>query len=146
MGNWRTVHLIGTIDPAEVEAVRAHVTVDRATYANFGPLTITDGLCGLGDWPAEHIDVSGNLAERDYSVNDIAEALQSLATVAPSLRLKVHCGDDWESEECIATLTAAGGQVREGPPEVATVTGVSEGVMMVRLFTAITRPREQVEP
>lgn len=133
MGNWRTVHLTGSCDAAEVGPLRAALIPDD-TWSNFGPLSITEGLCGLGDWPAEQIDARGNLAERDYTVADVAEHLNRLLEVAPSLRLVVHCGDDWESSQCVATIDVRDGQVTETGPEVPAVLGVDETTMTTRLL------------
>lgn len=138
MGNWRTVNIVGTIDPDEVAAVRAHLRL-KPDGAGFGPLTITGGLCGLGDWPAAEVDVCGNLAERNYSVHDVYDALWALVNIAPSVNLRVHCGGDYESEECVATITAADGLVFEHDPEVATVSGVGLGTMWGRLAGQLVR-------
>lgn len=140
MGNWRTVHLIGTCDPAEVETIRTLLIPD-GWYLNFGPLSITQGLCGLGDWPAETINSSGNLAERNYTPSDVAEHLRGLVTFAPSLQLIVHCGGDYESTRCIATLYVRDGQVIEGEPAVETLHGVSEATMTTRLLKQLVRPQ-----
>lgn len=145
MGNWRTVHLIGTCDAAEVATLRTALTPDD-TWSNFGPLSITEGLCGLGDWPAEQINAHGNLAERNYTVADVAEHLTRLLEIAPSLRLVVHCGDDWESSTCIAGIRVQGGQVTRGAPEVKAVLGVDEATATGRLLGHLVRPRSTWVP
>ncbi|MGH3548896.1 MAG: hypothetical protein ACRDQU_12460 [Pseudonocardiaceae bacterium] len=61
MGNWRTVNIVGTFDPTEVPAAREHLTV-KDDWSNFGPLSISNGLCSLGDWPAGSVMAVGNLA------------------------------------------------------------------------------------
>lgn len=138
MGNWRTVNLHGTLDPTEVGAVRAHLT-DHSDY--FGALSITQSLAGLGDWPAPQIDVAGNLAERNYSVRDVADALRQIVALAPSARLRVHCGDDWESLIPIATITAADGQVSIGPPAIPALTATPLTIMLDRLTKVIIPTR-----
>lgn len=141
MGNWRTVNIVGQVAEAEVAALRAALVYDLDNWDNFGPLAFAadrPGLAGLGDWVRPRISAHGNLAERDYSVEDVAEALRRLLLVAPSLDVRVHCGGDWESEECVATVTASGGQVRVGPPLVAVVVSVGD-VVMERLLRSVTR-------
>src|SRR5580700_8007307 len=122
MGNWRTVTLVGTCPVEQLEALR-HATRDpyhrpldeRLEDSAYHCLTTNDGLCGLGDWPAERIDVSGNLAERDYRVLDVAHALRQLVEAAPGLSLRIHCGGEYESEECVATVVAEQGEVTIRP-------------------------------
>ena len=143
MGNWRTVTIRGHIDPAEAAELRRSLTIDlrdpNADWDAFGPLTITEGLVGLGDWVSADIDTGGNLAERDYDVDDVADHLRKVVTIAPSAELKVHCGDEWESKTCVATITVSGGRVEVGPPEVVEVTGVPEGQAMARLLGILGR-------
>ena len=57
----------------------------------------------------------------NYDINDVAEALRHMVTLAPSLELKVHCGGDYESDTCVATVTVHAGEVSVGPAEVPTV-------------------------
>jgi hypothetical protein len=128
MGNWRTVNMVGTVSEAEADRLRDRLRysyADGFDWANFGPLSFNTeqpGLCSLGDWVQPTISACGNLV-----------------TLAPSLRMKVHCGADWESSECIATVTVEDGAVRVGAPEVGTVAGPSEDEMRGRLFTNIMR-------
>lgn len=117
MGNWRTVQIIGTCDPAEVSAL-----IEACRWSpdggEFHPLTNAAGIMGLNEWAAAEINRLGNLAERGYSVEDVAAALRRLVEAAPSLRLKVHCGDEEESREVVATVTVVQGAVAIGPPEL----------------------------
>ena len=138
MGNWRTVNIIGTVDKEEVNQLITACT-PKSDYSNFHPLSILRGLCGLGCWVKEHINARGNLAERGYSVEIVAKTLKSLVKVAPSLNVKVHCGDNYESENCIATITVEDGKVSVGSPEVKFVSGASEDEVTGRLFKAIKR-------
>lgn len=145
MGNWRTVTLVGTVDAAEVAPLIDHLTYsydEPGGFDNFGPLSFNSdqpGLAGLGCWVQPAVAASGNLAERDYDPESVAETLRELMEIAPSLELKVHCGGDWESEQCIATITAHAGQVTVGPPEVATVSGATQEDMMSRLMQNLRR-------
>lgn len=132
VGNWRTVNIVGTIDPAEVEAARRYLAVDRYSQGRtIGPLSISEGLCSLGDWPAPTVMAVGNLFERNYSVRDVADHLSKLLDWAPSARLKVHCGADHEDETCVATITVEDGRVTVGDP-------VSDDVTAGRLLNALT--------
>jgi hypothetical protein len=100
---------------------------------HFGPLSFSldsPGLAGLGDWPAETVSRCGNLAERDYSVEDVAEELRKLVHLAPSMLLRVHCGGEYESDECVATISVGEGLVAAGKPERETVEGPSEAQML----------------
>ncbi len=122
MGNWRTVHLIGTCPHDEL------ALLDNATFCDymaedmghFGPLSWSPqpSICGLNRWPAEEIDTVGNLAERDYSIEHVAVELRRLVRFAPGLRLAVHCGDDYEENKCAATITVEDGEVTVGPPHI----------------------------
>jgi hypothetical protein len=146
MGNWRTVTIIGSISAEDAPAARQYINIGK-DYDRFHCLCNTGSvsLCGLDGWmPAGggQIRAVGNLSERDYGVEDVAEVLTVLAGLAPSLALKVHCGGEWESDECIATVTVADGTVTTGPPERATVgEGLSE-IATGRLFQALVQPAE----
>ena len=143
MGNWRTVNITGTIArQSEVDALRKHLDYEpgggEGDYSHFGPLSFNStrpSLCGVGDWPALQVDRCGNLAERDYSVEDVAETLRELVHIAPSMLLKVHCGADYESDECIATISVGEGLVVVGEPERETIDGPPESQMLTNLFT-----------
>jgi hypothetical protein len=67
MGNWMTVNIIGTCAPAEVRALR-DACFAGDDWGNFHPLCWfkQPSVCGLGQWPAESMNISGNLAERGY--------------------------------------------------------------------------------
>lgn len=111
MGNWRTVHIDGSIDESQVKAARdaclydwdfdAQDNDDLPHALSYGK---TPSLCGLHEWPASRINVVGNLYERDCGVDSVAEALRHVAKAAPSLRVKVHCGGEYESTNCVATI------------------------------------------
>lgn len=144
MGNWRTVNMVGSVSPGEVEALRTRVVYSarRDEYDRFGPLSYdpeSPSICGLGEWPHPQISAYGNLAERDYDPEDVVRVLSDLVTVAPSLVLKVHCGGDWESSTCVATITVADGAVSLGPPEVQEVVPISTSEAVARLLITIVR-------
>ena len=137
MGNWKTVNLRGTLAAGEVEAAKQHLRL-KDDYSNFGPLSIgVSGLSGLGDWVRQSINADGNLAERNYGVDSVADHLREVVAVAPSLTLKVHCGGEYEDTKCIATITVSDGQVTVGDPEVEVVNSIDEDVFRGRLFGAI---------
>jgi hypothetical protein len=109
---------------------------------NFGPLSFSiesPSLCGLGDWPGEQVDRYGNLAERDYSPEDVAEELRKLVHIAPSMLLKVHCGGDWESDDCVATISVGEGLVVVGKPERETINRPPTEQMMGNLMANLLR-------
>lgn len=146
MGNWRTVNMTGTMTAAGAAALRAYLGY---TYEpgdpgidHFGPLSFSidsPSLCGLGDWPAEQVNRCGNLAERDYSVEDVAGELRKLVHLAPSMLLKVHCGGEWESDTCVATISVGEGLVVVGKPERETLEGPSEAQMLGNFMRNVIR-------
>lgn len=129
MGDWMTVTIVGTIDPADVTAARAYVNIgerdEGADWDRFHCLCYCGpSLCGLGMWiPIVGGDIYavGNLSERNYDPDDVAKVLRELALVAPSLELKVHCGGSYESTTCVATVTLTKGEVFVGYPEIPVV-------------------------
>jgi len=146
MGNWRTVWIVGKCGAEDLPALQQAVRVNSDSdddWDKFHPLCFSGlSLCGLGDWPAEVINVVGNLAERDFSVEQVVETLESLVKAAPSLEAKIHCGGDWESKDCIATVQAANGKVILLEPEVETIPGFSEAQMIGRFMQIITQGKE----
>jgi hypothetical protein len=145
MGNWRTVNITGAIDERHVEPLRERLTYsfDRPDgFDNFGPLSFNPerpGLAGLNGWVQPTVSACGNLAERDFSVEDVAEELRKVLPVSPSMLLKVHCGGDWESDECVATISVGEGLVVVGKPEVEKITGPSEAQMMGNFMANLLR-------
>lgn len=150
MGNWRTVNIVGTMSPQDAQALRAHLgypgywkDVDNdPAWQRFGPLSFCKdqpSLCGVNDWPAPVMDRAGNLAERDYSV-DVVKTLRELLTVAPSMGLKVHCGGEYESLECVATVTVSGGVVTVGPPEIPELKPMSDEQGQLNMLRALAAP------
>lgn len=110
-------------------------------WERFGPLSFnrrSPSLCGLNDWPAPAVNRSGNLAERDYSVESVAECLRELVKVAPSMLLIVHCGGERESTECVATIRVGEGLVAAGKPEVAEIEPVSAAQAELNVLRALT--------
>lgn len=139
MGNWRRAQIVGTCDAGEVAALRAHLDFG-GNLERFGPLC-SGGICGLQMWPAERISALGNLAERGYSDEAIAEHLTELAALAPSLRVKVHVGGDYETDECVATITLDEHGARVGLPEIKELPKIGEGQMAMGLLAQLMRRR-----
>lgn len=138
MGNWMTVNIVGTIAPDDLPAAKAFVNTG-GDHNRHNPLcNYGFSVCGLDDWTAEQVQACGNLSDRDYTVEDVAEALRLMVVVVPSLALKVHCGGDYESEDCIATVTVADGVVSVGPADVPKVGGLRE-LAAVRMATLMGR-------
>lgn len=148
MGNWRTVNMTGTMTAADAATLRRLLDwgdyminrpempseVECLTFSSHSP-----GLCGLNDWPAPTVTRCGNLHERDYSVADVHRALEALVHVAPSMLLKVHCGGEYESDICVATISVGEGLVVTGKPEVETITGPSVAQMQANLMRNLLR-------
>lgn len=140
MGNWRTVQVDGTCDDAEVPALARALEYSGTDFDNFHCLAYDrdhPSLCGLQGWAAPRIHAVGNLAERGYSVDDIEKQLRKIVATVPSLRLKVHCGGEYESKDCIATITVADGQVTRSDPEVKALAEVSTEQIHANLFAAL---------
>ena len=148
MGNWRTVQMTGTMSPDHAAKLRDLLDWRDYGYADHEPPCGTDclsfssvmpGLAGLGAWPAAEVNRCGNLHERDYSVEDVATALRALVHEAPSMLLKVHCGGDWESQECVATISVGEGLVVVGKPERETIEGPPAAQIQENLMRNLLR-------
>lgn len=152
MGNWRTVNMTGTMSEQDAAALREYlgyshrfVTSGAArdpAWERFGPLSFNreqPSLCGLNDWPAPVVNRIGNLAERGYSVEDVAETLRELLTIAGTMMLKVHCGADWEELDCVATISVGEGLVAVGKPEVARIEEIPDAQAEANLLRALGR-------
>lgn len=134
MGIWNRAMIVGTCGEKDVGALSRALVYDRRTMAGFHCLC-NGGICGLPNWAAENINAVGNLAERGYDANSVAETLEDLAKAAPSLSVKVHVGKDGEADECEATVTLSDGKAAVGPPEIATLDKISDAQMR-RNFSA----------
>jgi len=148
MGNWRTCNIAGTMSAEHAATLREALDygdytasidamppgVDCLAFSSAHP-----GLCGLGAWPAETMNRCGNLHERDYSVQDVAKALEALVRIAPSMLLKVHCGGEYESEQCVATISVGEGLVVVGKPERETVDVPSDEQVLGNLARNLLR-------
>ena len=129
MGNWRTVHIVGTCAEVDVLALSAAVDMNRWLIAldkgddidRFHCLLGGSGLMGLPNWASESIDAVGNLAERDYGVEVVRDTLERLARIAPSLAVVVHCGGDFENTTCTASVVLKEGKAEIHLPQVADV-------------------------
>lgn len=144
MGNWMTVNMTGTMTEHDAAALRDYLGYsfqarnDPAT-ARFGPLSFSrdkPSICGLGDWPAPKVARAGNLAERDFTVDDVAGHLRELTAVAGSMMLTVHCGGDYESLGCTATIRTGEGLVAVGKPEVEQLAEIGDAQMMLNFMQA----------
>ena len=138
MGNWRRVQIVGTCDDEDVDALKgaldwsgnlSKIDVGDERWKVLGPLSSGGGLAGLPNWAQRSFSVVGNCFERDYSVDSIANHLETLAKVAPSLEVMVHCGADWEKEGCIATVRLKNGKAKKLKPKVKIIPEISESQM-----------------
>ncbi len=126
MGNWRTVHIIGTCGEADVEALR--VALDSGPeHLNHHCLNGSLGICALPNWATEDIWAVGNLAERNYSVQAVATQLEKLAAIAPTLAVEIHCGGDHEDTKVVNTVVLAEGEVTVEAPRIDTLPPVPAG-------------------
>lgn len=140
MGNWTTVKLEGSCNAEDLPALRNAVNTEDDWEA-FHCLCNNGGICGLGDWTGTKIDAVGNLAERDYGKDDVAEQLRELVKVAPSLKVDVHVGGDYESRKCVATVVCGNGKVSIEPPRIQVIPEISQAQMQSAFLKAISRRR-----
>ncbi len=160
MSNWRTVNITGTMTRRDAEALRDHLgyslmispvissQVDEpaqlahdSALDHFGPLFFNrdqPSICGVNAWPAEEMDVAGNLAERGYTVEDVAEHLRELVAVAGSMMLVVHCGGEHESLKCVATIRVGEGVVAVMKPEKEKLLAITDEQMTLSMLRAWT--------
>lgn len=125
MGNWRTVNIQGTIDPKHIGVLKNTLNIDIDNddeNFDWDPLCYSarhPSLCGLNEWiEREQISAIGNLFERDFSVEDVADHCRELIKVAPSLNILIHCGGEYEDLDCVNTIVVKGGGVFIDPPHV----------------------------
>ena len=140
MGNWRRVLIVGTCDQADVPNLKK--ALDFNMYATesveFHPLISGGGICGLPLWAAEQIEAVGNLAERDYSEEQVAAALRYLSSIAPSLKVRVHVGGDYEHENCAYTVRLENGEVEILRPEIEKIPAIPDA-QMAQQFEALLK-------
>ena len=141
MGNWKRAHLIGKVDPNEVPILRAACDIrsdryyDRhhiLSYNSFKPT-----LCGLNGWVQEEIDIIGNIGEKDPHIEDIVAKFKDLVRVAPSLKLRMHVGGNYEAKEVTHTIIVYNGEVTVGPPEMKEIKEIPESQMMGNFRTTL---------
>lgn len=142
MGNWKRVLITGSIPAEEHGVIGRWVNDNRYGDGEFHPLCNTEGVCGLGDWPAESGNLSevravGNLAERDYTAEEVANALEEIAGRVPKTELKIHVGADYEADECEATITLRGGKVTVGEPEITTIPEIDDDKLRRNLMLSL---------
>jgi hypothetical protein len=138
MGNWIRVNIVGTCAEAEIDALQAAITPTR-DYDNFGPLSSACGLAGLPMWALKTFNVVGNLAERGYDAESVAEHLESIVERVPSLECMVHVGADYESEKCVATVVAGSGKVTVVDPVVKSIGEIPAAQSVGHLFQQLGR-------
>lgn len=132
MGNWRRVKITGECDKADVRTLKMLLATD------FGEIDWTclcnGGLAGLPNWADERINALGNLGERDYSADSVAEALNTYLESVPSLDVVVHVGGEHEIADCEATVKLEDGEYRVFPAELAEIEEISENQMKNQFF------------
>lgn len=143
MGNWRTVDILGRMDPVEAADMVEYLTYENDWSKWDSPaacLLMGKSICGLNQWVRNDgvIDVVGNLAERDFDNDDIEDALKYLANKYPSMELTLHSGSDWESLACSATFKVKNGTVTRCEPEIAEIRDIDPGVMRARTLSILS--------
>jgi hypothetical protein len=99
---------------------------------------LNGGLMGLPNFANPTFDVVGNLFERGYDHDSVKEALEYLATKAPSLKAKVHLGGDYETADTTHTITLENGVATVGPPEEPTLPEISDEQMAANMVTMMS--------
>lgn len=139
MGNWRRVQIVGTCEEEDIEILRKAITWDQKSLENFHCLMFTGGVAGLPDWARDRIKVVGNLAERDYDMDDVVEALKDLHKIVPSLNVRVHCGGENEDEKCVATVELMKNQVTILTPQIKEIPEISANQMNSNLMGQLSQ-------
>ena len=139
MGNWRRVEIIGTCDAKDVPKLAAAVNCSP-DFQDLHCLSHYRSICGLPAWAGTKIQAVGNLAERDYTLDDVVRQLDELLKVAPSLNVKIHVGGDYEAEIVEGTVSVRDGKAVLGPPEAERVPSITEGQRIANIGSAFRRP------
>ena len=137
MGNWRTVNIVGRCDEKDVLKLKDVISWDISGDSEFYPLSHTKGICSLPMWALKNISVVGNLAERDYSLKSVAECLDELLLIAPSLDVVIHCGGDYESMDCIATIKIIDDKSTICDPEIDSLPEITESQLMGHFYSQL---------
>jgi hypothetical protein len=124
--------------PALRKAITSFDINDPQTFENFHCLC-NGGMAGLPMWAMENISVVGNLAERGYGEESVAETLEDIAKTVPDLAVKVHLGGDYETSECVATIALENGKASVGPPEREKIPDTPEAQMTGHLVNQLNR-------
>jgi len=134
MGNWRRVYILGSCQ--DVESLDKQLRCEEFGSETWHCLCYMSkgGLCSLGNWATRSINAIGNLVERDYSVGDIVSQLRIIAKAVPSLDIKVHCGGDWEIDNCVATISVCQGEVTVGAPEIKELPQIPDSQIQANLL------------
>lgn len=120
MGNWRTVSIKGSMNADEAAEMIKELRSDKTWMLPAACFHIHQSVCGLGMWINEdgNIDRVGNLAERDFDLEDIEYGLIYLAANYPSLQIMLHAGDDYEDLTCVASFEVKDGSVTRLPHQI----------------------------
>lgn len=132
MGNWTTVNIKGTITPEHVQAVRKHFAKDFMDDG-WGCLH-NGGICGLPNLGTEVIDATGNLGERDYDAESVAEECNKVLAFAPSFDVIVHVGGDYESLDVVATVKKVDGKYQVISPEAKKIEPMNAEAMQANFL------------
>lgn len=144
MGNWRRVWMVGSVPAEQVVPLREAMTApdwrnEHDDVREVHALTISGGLCGIGDWPAEVVNAVGNLYERDYTPEDVRDACERyVLPAAPGASLTIHCGGDWESSECVGAVKVEDGTATLIPPVIAKLPEIPESQIAGRMMAVLT--------
>jgi hypothetical protein len=123
MGNWRRVHICGTIPVTyDLDEIYTYLNTSHDEIQYF--VADGQGLCGINNWVSSHeVDVIGNIGKCDDSgMEDIVSAeMTHLLKRFPGISLTIHLGANYEEDECTATFKVSDGQCICGPPGCATI-------------------------
>lgn len=143
MGDWRRVRIAGEIRNLEdIDRLKRAIDMRQMHIeptVGFGPLTVVGGICGMPLWPAPTFDVTGNLAERGYDEESVKEHLKKLGDVAESLTCKVHVGEAYEEDKCVATVILDDEGCRIVEPEIPSIPALDDAQMQRNMMRALMR-------
>lgn len=138
MGNWRTVNIVGTCAAHEVEALNTAIDCRMENnYAGLDCLSSCGFPCGLPLWGGQNISARGNMAERNYDESSVKRFLEQLAKIAPSLKVIVHVGGDYESLDVTSSVMLESGVATICTPMQKTLDAMSESEMAARIWVSV---------
>ena len=132
MGDWRRVQIVGSCGVGDVPLLKSLLTCN-SDFSNFHCLIDTKGISGLPNWANENISAVGNLGERGYDEEDVAEQLEVLVDSCPTLDVRIHVGGENESNRCVATVSVCENGCVVGEPAITDIPEIDQSQLRGRM-------------